>query len=100
MITRDDLTFTERHNGKDENTQSFTLTAILILEHHTVVERPQGKPPVSSDFDVPASAIIRELYLEIFKQLSLGIQLLHNDPTQARQVLNELHTKIQNELNP
>ena len=98
MITRDDLTFTEVHNGKDENTQSFTLTAILILEHHTVVERPQGKPPVPSDFELPVNAIMRELYGSIFKELSLGIQLLHNDPTQARQVLNELHTKIQNEL--
>lgn len=100
MITRDDLTFTEEHNGKNENIQSYTLTAVLILEHHTVVERPQGKPPVPSDFDIPVNAIMRGLYGEIFKQLSLGIQLLHNDPTQARQVLNELHTKIQNELNP
>jgi len=98
MITRDDITLTEQHIGRDGSLQSFVLTAILILEHHTTVERPQGKPPVPSDFEASSSAIMRRLYGSILKDLSLGIQLLHNDPTQARQVLNELHTKIQNEL--
>jgi len=100
MITRDDITFTDRHLGLDENTQSFCLTAILILEQHTTIERLQGKPPTLSDYEPLATAILKLIYGSILKDLSLGIQLLHNDPTQARQVLNELHTKIQNEINP
>lgn len=99
MITRDDITLTDRHLGLEYNTQSYEVSAIFICEHHKVIERPQGKPPVPSDFDDSVHAILRSLYGSIYKELSLGIQLLHNDPTQARQVLNELHTKLHNALN-
>lgn len=99
MITRDDLTFSEQLLGREENICSYKLHTMLFIEHHTVVERYQGKPPNTSDFDSSAKAIMRDLYLEIFQDLSIGIQLLHNDPTQARATLNTLHTKLQNALN-
>lgn len=100
MITRDDLTLTERHLGTKDNIQSLEIAALLFLENRTTIENPQNQLLKPSDFDICIAAVLRTLYLDIYKDITESLTLLREDPTSARYVLNQLHTKLHNALYP